>query len=64
MRRRDSARVLRQGSVRAGFLLVFGEDVNRIIGHVNAATAQGPDLDRMELWHRHEPGDAAYRVAL
>jgi hypothetical protein len=44
--------------------LVFGEDVNRIIGHVNAATAQGPDLDRMELWHRHEPGDAAYRVAL
>jgi hypothetical protein len=44
--------------------LVFGEDVNRIIGHVNAATAQGLNLNRTELWHHREPGDAAYLVAL
>jgi hypothetical protein len=48
----------------AGFLLVFGEDVNRIIGHVNAATAEGLNLNRIELWHHREPGEAAYRVAL
>ena len=53
-----------QAAYEAGVLLVFGEDVNRIIGHVNAATAQGLNLNQMELWHHRETGDAAYRVAL
>ena len=48
----------------AGFLLVFGADINRVIGHVSAATAQGLNLNGMELWHRRQPGAAAYRVAL
>lgn len=64
----DDLRKLRafcdRAAYEAGFLLVFGDDVNRIIDHVNAATAQGLNVDRIELWHHRGPGNAAYRVAL
>jgi hypothetical protein len=43
---------------------VFGADIDRIVGHVNAAAARGTDWNRIELWHHPAPGEAAHRVAL
>lgn len=46
----------------AGFLLVFGADIDRIQGHVVWSVARGVQLEGLELWHHVEPAAAARHV--
>jgi hypothetical protein len=46
----------------AGFLLVFGEQVERIFEHVGWAVERGASLQDVELWHHSAPGSVARRL--
>ena len=47
----------------AGFLLVFGQPVEPILGHVAWAVRRGVSMEHTELWHHPAPGNVARGLA-
>ena len=52
----------RSAKYEAGFLLVFGTEIDRIREHAASAVSKGISLDRVELWHQVKPQVAARGV--
>ena len=52
----------RSAKYEAGFLLVFGTEIDRIREHAASAVSKGISLDGVELWHQVKPQVAARGV--